>query len=185
MGGDEFMRLPRTFVGFSSTDILQYRLMLAWKAKENIDFDFYNCQLSNEINSDDEDYIKRKCKERINLAKTYIMLIGKDTRLKNKYVKWEAEVALEKRCRIIGVNLDGWRRMNDGTCPRVIKNVGAMFVPYSAQIVAHALKHTEYRTSGDWEFLDQTYLDLRYAIVGNRAEYRPASTILAKWWNAR
>jgi MTH538 TIR-like domain (DUF1863) len=179
------MGVPRTFVGFSSTDIVQWHLMLAWKEKENIDFDFYNCQLQNEINSDDEDYIKQKCKERIKLATTYIMLIGKDTRLKTKYVKWEAEVAIEKRCRIIGVNLDGWRRMNDATCPSVLQNVGAMFVPYSARIVAHALKHAEHKTSGNWEFLDETYKELRYVLVGDRAEYRPASTILASIFNRK
>jgi len=54
------MSIPRTFVGFSSTDIHYYRLMLAWKKNEHIDFDFTNCQLGNEINSDNEAYIKRK-----------------------------------------------------------------------------------------------------------------------------
>lgn len=34
---------PRTFVGVSSTDIKYYRLMLAWKEHEHIDFDFTNC----------------------------------------------------------------------------------------------------------------------------------------------
>jgi hypothetical protein len=56
----ENMSIPRTFVGFSSTDIHYYRLMLAWKKNEHIDFDFTNCQLGNEINSDNEAYIKRK-----------------------------------------------------------------------------------------------------------------------------
>ena len=32
------MGLPRTFVGFSSTDIRSYWLMLAWKANDHIDF---------------------------------------------------------------------------------------------------------------------------------------------------
>ena len=54
------MGLPRTFVGFSSTDILSYRLMTAWKNNEHIDFDFTDCQLSQEIYSEDEAYIKRK-----------------------------------------------------------------------------------------------------------------------------
>ena len=34
------MPLPRTFVGFSSTRIRYYRMMCAWKANENIDFNF-------------------------------------------------------------------------------------------------------------------------------------------------
>ena len=52
------MGLPRTFVGFSSTDIRYYRLMLAWKENENIDFNFTNCQLHKEINSENEAYIQ-------------------------------------------------------------------------------------------------------------------------------
>ncbi len=60
------MSLPRTFIGFSSTDIHCYRLMQAWKEYEHIDFDFGDCQLQNDINSEDEDYIKRKCRARIN-----------------------------------------------------------------------------------------------------------------------
>ena len=52
------MGLPRTFVGFSSTDINYYWLMKAWKENENIDFNFTDCQLDDDINSDDEDYVK-------------------------------------------------------------------------------------------------------------------------------
>jgi len=164
------MALPRTFVGFSSTDLHYYRLMLAWKANENIDFDFCDCQLRNELYSEDEIYIKRKCRERINMAGTYIMLIGADTRFKHKYVRWEAEVAIEKECRIIGVNLDGWRRINEQTCPPVIRGVGAMFVPFSPQIVAHALKYVKPEQSGNWEFRDETYTERGYILTGNRAE---------------
>ena len=58
------MALPRTFVGFSSTDLNYYRLMLAWKAHEKIDFDFVDCQLQSELNSENEEYIKRKCRMR-------------------------------------------------------------------------------------------------------------------------
>jgi MTH538 TIR-like domain (DUF1863) len=167
------MPLPRTFVGFSSTDIQQYRLMLAWKAHEHIDFDFYNCQLQDEINSDDENYIKSKCRERINLARTYVMLIGIDTRSKHKYVRWEAEVAREKKCRIIGVNLDGWWRINEQTCPPVIRDIGAVFVPFSPQIIAHALKNAKFEQSGNWYFKDEIYKNLGYILRGDRAERPP------------
>ena len=53
------MGLARTFIGFSSTDIQSYWLMLAWKANENIDFNFSDCQLHSEVNSENEQYIKR------------------------------------------------------------------------------------------------------------------------------
>jgi hypothetical protein len=144
--------------------------MLAWKAHEHIDFDFCDCQLQSELNSEDEDYIKRKCRARINMVGTYVLLIGVDTRSKHKYVRWEAEIAREKERRIIGVNLDGWRRVNVETCPPVIRDVGAMFVPFSPHIVAHALQHAKREESNNWEFKDETYGQLGYVLTGNRAD---------------
>lgn len=167
------MSLPRTFVGSSSTDIKAYHLMLAWKAHEHIDFDFCDCQLQNEIRSEDEAYIKSKCRSRIQMAGTFIQLIGADTRYKYKYVKWEAEVALEKGCRIIGVNLDGWRRINEETCPPILRNKGVMFVPFSPKIVAYVLKHSQRYDDKDWESKDEVYTQLGYVLNGNRAELPP------------
>ena len=159
---DEEMGLPRTFVGFSSTDIRYYRLMLAWKQNEHIDFNFADCQLGQEINSEDEAYIKRKCRERIDLAGTFVVLIGQDTRSKHKYVRWEMEVALEKGCRIIGVNLNGSRFMEDATCPPIIRDVGAIFVPFSARIVAHALTNWSMKPKDDWHYKSEVYQQLGY-----------------------
>lgn len=49
------MALPRTFVEFSSTDLHYYRLMQAWKENEHIDFNFIDCQLTSEVDSENED----------------------------------------------------------------------------------------------------------------------------------
>ena len=157
------MGLPRTFVGFSSTDIRYYRLMQAWKANENIDFNFADCQLHSEINSENETYIKRKCRERINMAGKYVLLIGEDTKSKHKYVRWEAEVAIEKGCTIIGVNLDGLRSMVTNICPPIIRDIGAIFVPFSPKIVAHAIEN--YRMHDDnqnYHYKESVYKDLGY-----------------------
>ncbi len=156
------MGLPRTFVGFSSTDIHYYHLMLAWKENEHVDFNFANCQLAQEINSEDEAYIKRKCRERIDLAGTFAVLIGQDTRSKHKYVRWEMEVAREKGCRIIGINLDGSRQLVDATCPPIIKDIGAIFVPFSQKIVAHALANWKMEEKGNWHYKDEVYQRLGY-----------------------
>jgi hypothetical protein len=136
--------------------------MLAWKENEHIDFDFANCQLSQEINSENETYIKGKCRERIVLAGTFAVLIGQDTRSKHKYVRWEMEVALEKKCRIIGINLDHSRQMVMETCPPIIRDVGAMFVPFSPKIVAHALANAKKEATGNWRFKDEVYQELGY-----------------------
>lgn len=156
------MGLPRTFVGFSSTDINYYRLMLAWKENQHIDFDFANCQLGSEINSENEAYIKSKCRERIGMAGTFAVLIGQDTRSKHKYVRWEMEVAIEKKCRIIGINLDGSRKVVDSTCPPIIRNIGAIFVPFSPKIVAYALEDYKMNPNDDYHYMDHVYTRLGY-----------------------
>ncbi|MCK5384815.1 MAG: TIR domain-containing protein [Alphaproteobacteria bacterium] len=157
------MGLPRTFVGFSSTDIHNYRLMLAWKANRNMDFNFADCQLNGEINSESEQYIKRKCRERINMAGKYVLLIGDDTKSKHKYVRWEAEVAIEKNCTIIGVNLDGSRNMVRDTCPPIIREIGAIFVPFSPNIIAYAIENYKMHNDNDYyHYQDYIYKSLGY-----------------------
>jgi hypothetical protein len=136
--------------------------MQAWKANEHIDFNFADCQLEQEVNSENEDYIKRVCRERINMAGSFISLIGADTRSKHKYVRWELEVALEKNCRIIGVNLNKSRVMEDATCPPIIRDVGAIFVPFSPKIIAYALENYEMGKSGAYRYNDHIYKKLGY-----------------------
>ncbi len=156
------MGLPRTFVGFSGTDIRGYRLMQAWKENEKIDFDFADCQLSGELNSENEQYIKRKCRQRINLAGKYVMLIGQDTRSKHKYVRWEAEVAIEQSCTIIGVNLDGKRQMVEATCPPIIRDIGAIFVPFSPDIIKYAIENYKMKDSSNYHYPPEVYKKLGY-----------------------
>lgn len=158
------MATSRVFVGFSSKDIRFYNLMRAWKENENINFDFIDCQLDKEINSEDEEYIKSICRKRINMAGTFISLIGEDTKSKHKYVKWELEVALEKGCRIIAVNLDGSRQINPNRCPKIIQNIGAIFVPFSSAIIDYALTNYKMKDRGNWFYNDLVYKKLGYKI---------------------
>jgi MTH538 TIR-like domain (DUF1863) len=162
------MSLPRTFVGFSSTDLRYYRLMTAWKANEHIDFNFCDCQLQQELDSDNETYIKRRCRERINIAGTYLMLIGEDTRSKHKYVRWEAEVAIEKGRTIIGVNLNMSWRFDSVRTPGVLKDIGAVFVANSPQIVAYALENFEMKDVGNRVYKESQYQKLGYSITGDK-----------------
>ena len=154
------MGLPRAFVGFSSTDIHYYRLMQAWKAHEHIDFNFTDCQLTNSINSDQEAYIKGLCRERINMAGYFIQLIGEDTKSKHKYVRWELEVALEKNCHIIGVNLDNSRDFVKDKTPPLMNGIGALFVPFSAKAIAYSLDKVGEKDEKNWILSAETYKSL-------------------------
>ncbi len=159
------MGLPRTLVGFSSTDLHSYKAMQAWKTNHNIDFDFTDCKLNYAINANNEAYVKRKVRELIDETEIYMMLIGKDTIRRHKYIVWEAEIAIEKNCTIIGVNLDGSSKMEPETCPPIIQDIGAIFVPFSPEIVARAIENCRMRNEISNHYDDRTYMQLEDQIA--------------------
>jgi hypothetical protein len=171
------MDLARTFVSFSSADVGSYHLMCAWKAHEHIDFAFADFQLDEAINSQNEYYIKSRCREKIRRADTFVLLIGTDTWKKTTFVQWEVDVAVEKGCRLIGVNLNNCR-FKDRLCPHFFADKGALFVPFSSRVLAEALKpgrqvSTQPPRSGDFHFYDAAYAALGYRILGDTAVLPP------------
>lgn len=111
------------------------------------------------------------------MASTYLMLSGEDTRYKHKYVTWEAEVAIEKGCTIIGVNLNMSWRFDAIRTPGVLKDIGAAFVAFSPQIVAYALKNYRMHDAGNRFYPEETYCKLGYTITGAKS---PSVARLAK-----
>ncbi len=149
----------RVFVGFSSTDLKYFNLMKAWKENDSFDFEFIDMQLNTSINSDNEDYIKRILREKIKNSGTFIQLIGDDTKRKHKYVRWEADIALEKKCRIICVNLN-WSREKDDLCPPILDNEWAVFIPFNVKIIMYALKNFEKKSGDNWNYNSSLYNNL-------------------------
>ena len=160
--------LPRTFVSFSSTDKGRYDLMRAWKAHEHIDFNFADFQIDEAINSQRPSYIKSVCSAKIRRADTFVLLIGNDTYTKTVFVKDEVETAVEKGCRLIGVNLNNCRS-KDSLCPYFFTDLGAIFVPYSSRILAEALIWQPQGKATNYHFLDDVYTRLGYQLVGSTA----------------
>jgi hypothetical protein len=163
------MALPRTFVGFSSSDVGSYQLMRGWKAQVHIDFDFCDCGLEREIKANDETHIKECCRARIKMAGAYIMLIGPDTLSKNRYVQWEAQVAREKGCKMIGVNLNHKRHIDVALTPAVLHSAGVLFVPFSPQAVKAALEVDVRRDRQNYQLMDEWYESHGYELAGETA----------------
>ncbi len=158
----------RTFVSFSSTDIHYFHLMQAWKGHDHIDFDFTDMQLNQGINSNDEQYIKSLLRKKITNSGTFIQLIGNDTKSKHKYVRWEADVAIEKNCRIIGVNLNKKIQMNSDLTPAILKGIGVIFIPFNAQIIKYTLKHNWTMDQNDNRYWKNSVYDkLKIHYMGN------------------
>lgn len=168
--------LPRAFVSFSSADKGRYDLMCAWKAHEHIDFNFADFQLDEAIRSTDPYYIKKVCRAKVRRVDTFVLLIGRDTHTKTQFIKDEVDVAIEKGCRLVGVNLNDCR-FRDALCPTFFADKGALFVPFSSRILAEALKWKkgtpEPGVTEDWSFVDSVYTGLGYKLVGDTAVLPP------------
>ncbi len=130
----------KTYICFDGdTDMKYYRLMTAWAENENFSFSFHNAHdLNTARDTSQEESIKRQLRERFANSKLFIVLIGEKTKFLTKFVKWEMEVALRLDLPIIGVNLNGSRR-RDELCPPTIRDELAVYVPFGAKIVEHAM----------------------------------------------
>jgi hypothetical protein len=74
--------------------------------------------------------------------------------------------------------LDHWRIQNPATCPSFFASVGALFVPFSPKIVAHALDSRNWQRPipphfEHYYFVDLIYANLGYALDGNVAKVPP------------
>lgn len=130
----------KTYICFDGdSDMRAYRLMTAWKANDNFDFNFNNAHdLNSARDSSQEESIKRQLRERFANSKSFIVLIGEKTKYLTKFVRWEMEVALRLGLPIIGVNLNGSRRQDD-RCPPAIRDGLAVYVSFNPGIIKHAM----------------------------------------------
>jgi hypothetical protein len=120
--------------------------MQAWKQNDNTNFNFYNAhELNRLLPISSEETIKGKLRERLLNTKMFIVLIGKQTRYLYKFVRWEMEQALKLNIPIIGVNLNGKRRMDTDLCPPNIRNELAIYISFNASMVQFALENWEQR----------------------------------------
>jgi hypothetical protein len=159
----------KTYIAFDGdNDMLYYRLMTAWKANDGFSLNFHNAHdLNTARDSSQEESIKRQLRERFANSKMLIILIGENTRYLTKFVKWELEVALKLGLPIVGVNLNGSRKI-DNRCPPTIRNELVIYVPFKHDIIEYALDNwpSEFSRlrnegkSGDYYYIQDVYTRL-------------------------
>ena len=132
----------KTYIAFDGdNDMHYYRLMTAWQAHDGFSLNFHNAHdLNTARDSSQEESIKRQLRERFANSKLLVVLIGANTRYLTKFVRWELEVALRLGLPIVGVNLNGSRRMDD-CCPPTIRDQLVVFIPFNHNIIEHAMDH--------------------------------------------
>ena len=102
----------KTYVAFASEDIGKYRLMEAWKANPNFDFNFYDAHtLYVSRDTSQPETIKRNLRERMKNAKQVVLLGSGDARRKGgdgvSFLAHEIKVMMEFNLPVVIANLGG------------------------------------------------------------------------------
>ena len=134
----------KTFVSFASEDIGSYRLMTAWRANQNIDFNFHDAHdLNTALDTSHPDTIRRRLRERFANTKQVAMLLGDETRAVAgrtwRFLYYEVEIILRLGLPIVFVNLNGSRESEDDRMPSALQGVYSMSVSFQPKIIKYAL----------------------------------------------
>ncbi|MCY3780853.1 MAG: TIR domain-containing protein [Chloroflexi bacterium] len=157
----------KTYVAFDAdNDIIHYRMMQAWKASDNVSFNFYDAHdLNNLLPTSSEATIKRKLKERLKNTKLFMLLVGENTKNLHKFVRWEQEQALDLDIPVVVVNLNKKRKIDKDLCPAIMRDELAIHVSYHQKIIEYAIdnwidSHRKYRKeerTGPFYYTKETY----------------------------
>jgi hypothetical protein len=157
----------KVYVAFDGdNDIHFYRLMTAWHQNDRSPFNFYDAhELNNARDTSTEQSIKAQLRLRMANSKTFVILIGSNTRYLYRFVKWEMELALYHGLPIIAVNLNGMRWRDDERCPATIRDGLTMHISYNPAIMQYSLEQwpDQHRAlvlqgrTGPYYYNDSTY----------------------------
>jgi hypothetical protein len=159
----------KTYIAFDGDeDMHYYRLMTAWSRNDDFEFEFSDAHdLNTARDSSQEESIKKQLRERFANSNLFIVLIGAKTRHLTKFVQWEIETAIRLKLPIIGINLNGSRKIDD-RCPSSLKDALAVYVPFAEKIIVYAMKNwpandARFRQegkTGPFIYVDNTYNEI-------------------------
>lgn len=131
----------KTYIAFDGdNDMNYYTLMKAWKANDNIDFDFHNAHdINTARDSSQEESIKSQLRIRMQNTKMFILLVGDKTKYLTKFVKWEVESAIRRGIPIAVVYLKNYSKFDDRQCPTWLDNVLSIHIPFKKPIIQYVI----------------------------------------------
>ncbi|WP_426076411.1 TIR domain-containing protein [Janthinobacterium sp. PSPC3-1] len=165
----------KTYVAFASEDILQYRLMEAWKANQNIDFDFFDAHdLFISRDTSKPETIKKNLTDRLKNAKQVVLLgsvVGKRKGSDEKsFLAHEIKLIIDLGLPIVIANLDGDRKIDKNHIPNPLieKNYYTMSVSFQPKIIKYALDNyaadfssASKEKKGNYYYLESVYAELK------------------------
>lgn len=162
----------KTYVAFASENIHYYRLMTAWRANENIDFDFINAHdVYVARDTSLPSTIKRRLRERLNNTKQVIFLGSPEGKRKGgdgSFLAYEVNAIMDLKLPIVVANLNGSRKVVSANYPRPFTEADyfTMSVSFGPTIIKYALENyaQEFRDgstkTGWYQYKDSVYTSL-------------------------
>ena len=132
----------RVFISYQHDDRMQAKGFNLQGKNPNIDFDFVGRHLLDPVDSENEDYIKRKIREQITGTSVTVVIIGKETAY-SEWVAWEIKESLdkEKPNGIVGVLLkDATPPPRDSPVGKALNEVGAEVIEWRQEEVDAAIE---------------------------------------------
>lgn len=165
----------QTYVAFASEDLHAYNMMRAWKANENIEFDFHNAHDKNiALDTSKPETIKTRLRERLQNTKQAVLLASENARFKaadkDSFLAYEITLLLAYKIPVVIANLDGSRSLVTANTPRALLGTNQTMIVTSFQpkIIQYALDDfVEKFRKGEYEE-PQTlrYTEALYAKLG-------------------
>ncbi len=131
-----------TYVIFDGdNDGWAYHYIRGWAANKRLGFVFENSHDLGPMTSraQDEAYVKRNLKARMQNSSEALVLVGEKTKNLYRYVRWEIELALELGLPIIVVNLNKKRTVDHDMMPPILRDVCALHIAYRYRAIKNAI----------------------------------------------
>ena len=107
----------KIFIAHHHKDKNQVRGFILLRWNKNVDFTFFDRSLVDPVASDDEDYIKKCIREKMQGTSVTVVLIGEKT-YNSRWVRWEVEESIDRNNGLLGIKLKG---KSDAKIPVALK----------------------------------------------------------------
>ncbi|TBA48914.1 TIR domain-containing protein [Rhizobium ruizarguesonis] len=161
-----------TYVVFDGdNDGWAYQYIRGWALNKRLGFDFSNSHDLDTMTSraQNEDYVKRNLRARMQNSDQVLVLVGEKTKNLYRYVRWEIEMALDLGLPIIVVNLNKRRYVDHDNMPPILRGACALHIGYRYRAIKNALSTwasaysgftAKTKAEGPRVYSAQTYSDL-------------------------
>ncbi len=129
------MAKKRVFLSFKAEDKQQVQGLRLMAANDKFDIEFFDESVRTPIDSNNQEYIRRKIREKINRTSITVCLIGTET-YTSDWVNWELQESFDKGNTVVAMALKG---VTSAILPAPIKRNNVTFHGWDPDLLARLI----------------------------------------------